>query len=107
MNSRIPINETHITSFTGRYHQRSGSRHFASRRRRAQPRFSGAEKCCAGEQSGGRQDKSHGFHRRWERHRGHEFEGRMLSRLLNLTDEQKAKVKEIMEASRPKIKAIR
>ena len=41
------------------------------------------------------------------RYRGHEFEGRMLSRLLNLTDEQKAKVKEIMEASRPKIKAIR
>jgi Spy/CpxP family protein refolding chaperone len=68
---------------------------------------SGSEKCCAGEQSAERQDKSHEFHRRWERHRGHEFEGRMLSRLLNLTDEQKGKVKEIMEASRPKIKAIR
>jgi LTXXQ motif. len=30
-----------------------------------------------------------------------------LSHLLNLTDEQKAKVKEIMDANRPKIEAIR
>ena len=30
-----------------------------------------------------------------------------LDRMLNLTDDQKAKVKEIMEANRPKIEAIR
>jgi Spy/CpxP family protein refolding chaperone len=30
-----------------------------------------------------------------------------LDRMLNLTDEQKAKVKEIMEANKPKIEAIR
>jgi Spy/CpxP family protein refolding chaperone len=67
----------------------------------------GAETCCAGEQGGGRPGKFHRFHGRWEGRRNHEFGGRMLSHLLNLTDEQKAKVKEIMEASKPKIKAIR
>jgi Spy/CpxP family protein refolding chaperone len=45
--------------------------------------------------------------RQWARHRGHGAEGRMLDRLLNLTEEQKGKVKEIIAANRPKIKAIR
>jgi Spy/CpxP family protein refolding chaperone len=40
---------------------------------------------------------------------GFRHEGRPggLDRMLNLTDEQKAKVKEVMEANKPKIEAIR
>jgi Spy/CpxP family protein refolding chaperone len=40
------------------------------------------------------------------RHRG-PAEGMALGHMLNLTDDQKAKVKEIMDANRPKIEAIR
>lgn len=43
-----------------------------------------------------------GFHRR-----GGPGEGMGLMHMLNLSDDQKARVKEIMEANRPKIEAIR
>src|ERR1700752_3124728 len=41
----------------------------------------------------------------WGHRRGHEME--MLDRLLNLTDEQKQKVQEIVKAGKPKIEAIK
>lgn len=49
-----------------------------------------------------------GPHRGFEgfRHRG-PHDGMALGHMLNLTDDQKAKVKEIMDANRPKIEAIR
>jgi hypothetical protein len=50
------------------------------------------------------------FHRRghhWGSHRDPDSEWKTLDRLLNLTDEQKEKVKEIMATTTPKIKAIR
>jgi Spy/CpxP family protein refolding chaperone len=43
---------------------------------------------------------------RWGRHGDRFGDWRMLDRLLNLTDEQKEKVKEIMAANKPRIKAI-
>jgi Spy/CpxP family protein refolding chaperone len=55
----------------------------------------------------GRRDGFHHRDRHWKRHRDHVGDWKMLDRLLNLTDEQKEKVKEIMAASQPKIKAIR
>jgi Spy/CpxP family protein refolding chaperone len=43
----------------------------------------------------------------WGHWRGHGGEVEMLDRLLNLTDEQKEQVKEIIKAAKPKIKAIK
>ncbi len=43
----------------------------------------------------------------WGHRRGHGREMEMLDRLLNLTDEQKQKVQEIVKAGKPKIKAIK
>jgi Spy/CpxP family protein refolding chaperone len=65
------------------------------------------QKFCGRDQFGGAQDRFHGPGRHWARHRDHVVEEQMLDRLLNLTEEQKEKVKEIMAASGPKIKAIR
>ena len=62
------------------------------------------QKFCGSDQFGGARDRSHDPGRHWGRHRDEE---QMLDRLLNLTEEQKEKVKEIMQASRPKIRAIR
>ena len=63
------------------------------------------QRFCGSDQAGGARDRFHGPSRHWAHHRDHGFE--MLDRLLNLTQEQKEKVKEIMATSRPKIKAIR
>ncbi|HEY5704683.1 MAG TPA: hypothetical protein VIS96_03830 [Terrimicrobiaceae bacterium] len=66
-----------------------------------------SEKFCRAGQFWGTRDEFHGPGRHWARHHDHAYEGQMLDRLLNLTDEQQAKVKEIMATSRPKIRAIR
>jgi Spy/CpxP family protein refolding chaperone len=65
------------------------------------------QKFCESNQFGGPRDRFHGPGRHWARHREHGAEEQTLDRLLNLTEEQKEKVKEIMAANRPKIKAIR
>jgi Spy/CpxP family protein refolding chaperone len=74
---------------------------------KASPPSGDSQKFCGSDQLGGARERFHGSGRHWARHRDHGGDGQMLDRLLNLTDEQKEKVKEIMEASRPKIKAIR
>jgi Spy/CpxP family protein refolding chaperone len=61
--------------------------------------FRGRDKC------DGPREKFQRHGRHWGTHRGGSVE--KLDRLLNLTSEQKEKVKEIMEASKPKIQAIR
>jgi Spy/CpxP family protein refolding chaperone len=65
------------------------------------------QKSCGRDQFGGARDRFHGPGRHWARHRDRVAEEQMLDRLLNLTEEQKEKVKEIMAAGGPKIKAIR
>ena len=60
---------------------------------------------CGRDQFGGPGEKFRRHGRHWGMHRGHGVE--MLDRLLNLTSEQKEKVKEIMEANKPRIQAIR
>ncbi|MGB9276177.1 MAG: hypothetical protein WCC08_13155, partial [Terrimicrobiaceae bacterium] len=60
---------------------------------------------CGRDQFGGSRDKFRRHSRHGGMHRGHGVE--KLDRLLNLTSEQKEKVKEIMEASKPRIQAIR
>ena len=60
---------------------------------------------CGRDQFGGPREKFRRHGRHWGMHRGHGVE--KLDRLLNLTSEQKEKVKEIMEASKPRIQAIR
>jgi Spy/CpxP family protein refolding chaperone len=60
---------------------------------------------CESDRFGDSRDRFHRPGRFWGGHRGHGVE--KLDRLLNLTSEQKEKVKEIMEASQPKIRAIR
>ena len=62
------------------------------------------QKFCGSDQFGGAGDRSHGPGRHWGRHRDEE---QMLDRLLNLTEEQKEKVKEIMQASRPNSSPMR
>lgn len=52
---------------------------------------------------GGGKFRGHG----WGHRRGHGGEMEMLDRLLNLTDEQKQKVTEIVKAGKPRIKAIK
>ncbi|HEY5770391.1 MAG TPA: hypothetical protein VIS71_11145 [Terrimicrobium sp.] len=73
----------------------------------ADPPSKDSQKFCGSDQFGGARERFHRPGCHWARHRDHAREGQMLDRLLNLTDEQKEKVKEIMEASRPRIRAIR
>ena len=70
---------------------------------KAPPPSGDSQKFCGSDQFGGPRGRFH----HWARHRGHGGDGQMLDRLLNLTDEQKERVKEIMAATTPKIKAIR
>lgn len=51
--------------------------------------------------------KSRGHGHGWGHRRGHGGEMEVLDRLLNLTDEQKQKVTEIVKAGKPRIKAIK
>ena len=72
------------------------------------PSSSGDPKQACGYDHFGRAGKkSRGHGHGWERRWGHGNEEAMLDRLLNLTDDQKQKVKGIIEAGRPKIKAIK
>jgi len=63
------------------------------------------QKFCGWSAFDGPRDKLKGHH--WGRHRAHRSKLQMLDRMLNLTEEQKKKVNEIVDASKPKIKAIR
>jgi len=69
------------------------------------PSSSGDPKQACGYDRAGKKFRGHGHG--WERRWGHGNEEAMLDRLLNLTDDQKQKVKGIIEAGRPKIKAIK
>jgi Spy/CpxP family protein refolding chaperone len=79
------------------------------------PQVSSAEESPSTPGEPGKFGKSHkfdglrrGFHRSSRHHFGrHRDPGALLDRLLNLTDEQEAKVKEIMKATKPKVQAIR
>jgi periplasmic protein CpxP/Spy len=65
------------------------------------------QKTCGYEGIEGSRGKSRG-HGNWrDRHHSDRFMEKKLDRLLNLTDEQREKVREILQASKPKIKAIR
>jgi hypothetical protein len=65
------------------------------------------QKICGYEGIEGSRGKSRG-HGNWrDRHHSDRFMEKKLDRLLNLTDEQREKVREILQASKPKIKAIR
>jgi Spy/CpxP family protein refolding chaperone len=74
---------------------------------KAPPPSGDSQKFCGSDQFGGPRDRFNRPGRHWARHRDHGGDVQMLDRLLNLTDEQKEKVREVMEASRPKFKAIR
>jgi hypothetical protein len=60
-----------------------------------------SQNCCGWSAS----DKSEGRH--WRHHCGPRSELRKLDRMLNLSEEQTKKIDDIVDASKPKIKAIR
>jgi Spy/CpxP family protein refolding chaperone len=65
------------------------------------------QKTCGYEGIEGSRGKSRGYGNWRDRDHSDRFMEKKLDRLLNLTDEQRQKVREIIQASKPKIRAIR
>ena len=79
----------------------------ASTETKVSARSSDAQKTCGYEGSEGLRGKFRGQGGWRDRHHSDRSMEKKLDRLLNLTDEQRQKVREIIQASKPKIKAIR